>query len=128
MKLAALLPAIALATAVSAANVHVRASENMIEVGDLDIFAHTWAAIYAAAGNKEAVNIDTSISTQNKRCHHNNHPDHSVRVQISGKWDDVNGNQHQIRDAMVEAAWESLKRISNNHQYPIWKGCCDGPI
>jgi biopolymer transport protein ExbB/TolQ len=38
-------------------NVYVRSSDDLIDVGDLDLFSHTWKAIYSAAGNKEAVTI-----------------------------------------------------------------------
>ncbi|KAF5020216.1 hypothetical protein F66182_7781 [Fusarium sp. NRRL 66182] len=115
----------ALAPVVLGMDVHVRAADDLIDVGDLDIFKHTWQAIYAAAGNKEGVTIRPApIATQNKPCHFNGHTDHSVSVIVEGHWDDVGGRQHGYRDAMIEAAWESLKRISDRNSYSIWKDCC----
>ncbi|KAJ3461229.1 hypothetical protein MRS44_009782 [Fusarium solani] len=93
-------------------NVYVRSSDDLIDVGDLDLFSHTWQAIYSAAGNKEAP------------CHFNGHIDHSVTLTIEGHWDDIGGSKHEYRDALVKASWESLRRLADQNSYNIWKDCC----
>ncbi|RSL68120.1 hypothetical protein CEP53_002722 [Fusarium sp. AF-6] len=126
MKFTTAIPMLAAsAQVIHAFNVHVRSSDDLIDVGDLDLFSHTWQAIYAAAGNKEAVTIGPpAILTQNKPCHFNGHTDHSVTLTIEGHWDDVGGSKHEYRDALVEAAWESLRRLADQNSYNIWKDCC----
>ncbi|KAI9172827.1 hypothetical protein HJFPF1_02341 [Paramyrothecium foliicola] len=109
MKLIATIPLLdALAPAAHGFNVHVKAGDDLVYVGDLNVFHDTWEAIYSAWGNKEAVTIAPQlIETQNKACHWNAHIDHHVTLTIEGRWDDVAGNHHEYRDAMIKAAWET---------------------
>ncbi|KAM0273174.1 hypothetical protein ACHAQH_008444 [Verticillium albo-atrum] len=41
-----------------------------------------------------------------------------------GVWDDVGGNNHLGRDAMIEAGWAALKRLGDADEYHIYKDCC----
>ncbi|KAF4968361.1 hypothetical protein FZEAL_10403 [Fusarium zealandicum] len=114
-----------LAPFTNAMDVHVRSSDDLIDVGDLNLFKEIWQAIYSNAGNREGVTISPApIPTRNKPCHFDDHTDHSVTLAIEGHWDDVGGNRHEYRDAMVEAAWEALKKLSDQRSYNIRTGCC----
>ncbi|CRK21616.1 hypothetical protein BN1723_002740 [Verticillium longisporum] len=119
----------ALAPSIDAAKIHVSTSDRLIEVGNLDLFATTWKAIYEDPTNLHQVSVkDEEFSTQSKHCNFDNGPDHKVTVSIIGKWNDVDGKHLQVRDAMVEAAWETVKRIAEKHQYEVYVDCCADTI
>ncbi|KAJ4309792.1 hypothetical protein N0V84_011301 [Fusarium piperis] len=129
MKFTAAVSMLAAFPAIHAFNVHVRSSDDLIDVGDLDLKVHIWEAIYSAQGNKEAVTIGPpAIPSLNRPCHFTGHTGHSVTLTIEGRWDDVGGNRHEYRDAVIEAAWESLRRLADQHSYNIWKDCCGDTI
>ncbi|GJC94380.1 hypothetical protein ColKHC_03206 [Colletotrichum higginsianum] len=87
----------------------VRYSDNMIDVGNLDLFAATWQAIYAESGNTRAIMTDRSFGTQTNECTHADDYDPDVTV--------------QMRDGLVQSAWEVLSRVADPYGYEVFNGC-----
>ncbi|GME46624.1 uncharacterized protein ColLi_07663 [Neofusicoccum parvum] len=104
----------------------VRYSDNMIDVGNADIFAATWQTLYDTAGNERAIMTDRSFGADNNQCTHaeDNNPDLTVRVQMNGAWGQTPGlEQHQMRDALIQSLWEVLKSVSDPYGYEVFTGC-----
>ncbi|KAJ0165598.1 hypothetical protein CTA2_10655 [Colletotrichum tanaceti] len=104
----------------------VRYSDNMIDVGNLDLFAATWDAIYGEAGNTRAIMMDRSTGTQTNECTHASDydPDLTVRVRINGAWGRTPGlSDNQMRDGLVQSAWEVLNRVADPYGYEVFNGC-----
>lgn len=104
--------------------IEVRSSEKLVDVGNIDLFAQTWKAIYAAEGNQQAVTIDHTANGQLARCHADFPTEVFVHTYVDGAWADVGGIHHEARDAMVEGMWAALQDISAQHQRDIFTGCC----
>ncbi|RNJ58582.1 hypothetical protein D7B24_004452 [Verticillium nonalfalfae] len=109
--------------------VHVSTTDTMVDVGDLDLFKETWQAIYAAAGNQHAITSHTeNVVVQVKPCNIDKSHTRQITITIEGAWDDVNGRHHEIRDAMVEAAWKTIQDFSAKKEYNVWRNCCRNTI
>ncbi|KAK6220170.1 hypothetical protein QIS74_05672 [Colletotrichum tabaci] len=104
----------------------VRYSDNMIDVGNLDLFAATWQAIYAESGNTRAIMTDRSFGTQTNECTHADDydPDVTVQVKMNGAWGRTPGlSDNQMRDGLVQSAWEVLSRAAEPYGYEVFNGC-----
>lgn len=123
LKFSVMLSALA-STVLALPKVEVRVSDEMVQAGNIDLFAATWQAIYAENGNKEAVTIDKTYPGQLKRCHQDLKTEINVRVYIEGAWGDAGGVNHNNRDALVQAAWKAVNEISAKDAYDIFTGCC----
>lgn len=123
----ALLGLAALAAQASAlVQMEVRYSDNMIDVGDLDIFAATWQTIYDLAGNQRSVMTDRSVESDNDRCKHHEDmkKDLTVNVKMNGAWGQTPGlEQNQMREALISSVWEVLKAVSDKEGYEMFTSC-----
>ncbi|KAF5653276.1 ureidoglycolate lyase [Fusarium sp. NRRL 25303] len=104
--------------------VEVRVSDEMVQAGNVDLFASTWQAIYAENGNQRAVTIDKTHPGQLQRCNQQLNTQINLRVYIEGAWGDTGGVNHNNRDALVQAAWKALNEISAKDAYNVYTGCC----
>lgn len=118
----------ALVATVTAQSVKLEArfSDNMLNVGNVDLFAATWQAIYSAQGNDKGVVIDDAYDAITNSCTHytDEDPDVAVRVQINGAWGsvaDVGGPA--MRDALTTTLWEIVKQTSDPNEYQIFTQC-----
>ncbi|KAF5632692.1 hypothetical protein F52700_6228 [Fusarium sp. NRRL 52700] len=111
-------------TSLALNKVEVRVSDEMVQVGNIDLFASTWQAIYAENGNQEAITIDKTYPGEVNRCHADVDDDINVRVYIEGAWGDSGGTNHNNRDALVQAAWKAVNEISAKDAYDVFTGCC----
>jgi hypothetical protein len=97
----------------------------MVDVGNVDLFANTWQAIYAAAGNQQSVLSDTTVSGYNNQC--NSWADGynlNVKVTINGQWGTLPGaGPHDSREALVQALWATLQQVSYQDQYNVFSMC-----
>ncbi|WKT54419.1 hypothetical protein QSH57_005003 [Fusarium oxysporum f. sp. vasinfectum] len=104
--------------------VEVRVSDELVQAGNVDLFAATWQAIYAENGNQRAVTIDETYPGQLQRCHQSLKTEVNLSVYIEGAWGDTGGVNHNNRDALIQAAWKAIKEISAKKSYDIFTGCC----
>ncbi|KAG8158397.1 hypothetical protein KVR01_011519 [Diaporthe batatas] len=121
---------IALATLAAQASalvqLEVRYSDTMIPVGDLDIFAATYQAIYAEKGNQRSVMTDRTFQTFDNQCKpaEEPNPDLDVQVKINGAWGRTPGlKDNEMREGLVAAMWEVIQRVSNPTGYEVWSDC-----
>ncbi|WYZ44839.1 hypothetical protein EsH8_VIII_000155 [Colletotrichum jinshuiense] len=116
----------ALSRAASAAiKVEVRFSDQMVNVGNLDLFQTTWQKIYGASGNQQSVVSDNTYPTNDDKCtsHYTDH-NGNARVIINGQWGRVPGlGPHDSREALVQSIWESLKRGSDKAAWDVFTNC-----
>ncbi|OLN81009.1 hypothetical protein CCHL11_09983 [Colletotrichum chlorophyti] len=114
------------AQAAAKVQLEVRYSDNMIDVGTLDIFAATWQAIYAEPGNQRAIMTDRSFGADTNTCTHytDNKPDITVRVKMNGAWGRTPGlKDNQMREGLVQAMWQVLQKTSNPYGYEVFSQC-----
>ncbi|KAK0621083.1 hypothetical protein DIS24_g11468 [Lasiodiplodia hormozganensis] len=124
----AILSLAALAAQASAlVQMEVRYSDNMVDVGDMDIFAATWQTLYDLAGNQRSVMTDRSVESDNNRCKHQldaDKKDLTVQVKMNGAWGQTPGlQQNQMREALISSMWEVLKAVSDKEGYEMFKTC-----
>ncbi|KAL1633917.1 hypothetical protein SLS58_010861 [Diplodia intermedia] len=123
----ALLLAAALASQATAlVQMDVRYSDNMIDVGNIDLFAQTWQILYDTAGNERSVVTDKDISSDNNPCTSENDssPDLTVSIKMTGAWGQTPGlEQNQMRDGLIQSAWEVLRNIADRNKYNVYGGC-----
>ncbi|KAF6790755.1 hypothetical protein CSOJ01_14464 [Colletotrichum sojae] len=104
----------------------VRYSDRMVDVGNLDLFAVTWQAIYGETGNKRAIMTDRSFGAQTNECTHyeDYDPDVTVQVKMNGAWGQTPGlTDNQMRDGLVQSLWEVLRTVSDPYGYEVYNGC-----
>lgn len=127
MKLTSNLVLAAMAAQASAlVQIEVRYSDKMIEVGNLDLFAATWQAIYAEAGNQRSVMMDRSFGADTSTCKfaEDNDSDLTVQVKVNGAWGRTPGLQdNEMREALVTSMWEVLQRVADPTGYETFSGC-----
>jgi hypothetical protein len=121
-----LLAAGALVAAASAKiQVEVRYSDNMIDVGNTDLFAQTWQKIYGSDGNQQSILTDVPTTAFNGGC--NTWADEAnlnVRTTINGQWGKVSGlGPHDSREGLVESLWAALKEVSAKNQWDVFNTC-----
>lgn len=121
---------IALATMAAQASalvqIEVRYSDNMIEVGNLDLFAVTYQAIYAEDGNQRSVMMDRSYGTFDNTCKSAEEPDPdlNVQVKVNGAWGRTPGlADNEMREGLVAAMWEALQAVTNPSGYEVFSEC-----
>ncbi|KAF4307713.1 hypothetical protein GTA08_BOTSDO04642 [Botryosphaeria dothidea] len=118
---------LALAGLASAAvQMDVRFSDNMVDVGNIDLFAATWQTLYDTAGNERSVITDKSIGTDNNPCtsKEDSDPDLTVSVKMNGAWGQTKGlEQNQMRDGLVQSMWEVLRNVADRNKYDVYGGC-----
>lgn len=121
---------IALATMAAQASalvqLEVRYSDTMIPVGNLDLFAATYQAIYAEEGNQRSVMTDRSFGTYDNTCKSAEEPDPDmdVQVKINGAWGRTPGlAQNEMREGLVAAMWEALQAVTNPNGYEVFTEC-----
>ncbi|KAI7788186.1 hypothetical protein LA080_012251 [Diaporthe eres] len=121
---------IALATMAAQASalvqIEVRYSDTMIEVGNLDLFAVTYQAIYAEDGNQRSVMMDRSYGTFDNTCKSAEEPDPdlNVQVKVNGAWGRTPGlADNEMREGLVAAMWESLQAVTNPSGYEVFSEC-----
>ncbi|KAB2573518.1 hypothetical protein DIS24_g11834 [Lasiodiplodia hormozganensis] len=124
----AVLLAIAALASQAAAEVQmdVRYSDNMIDVGNMDLFAATWQTIYDTAGNERSVITDKSTGTDNNPCtsKEDSDPDLTVSIKMNGAWGQTPGLEvNQMRDGLVQSMWEVLRNIADRNKYDVFGGC-----
>ncbi|GJC77453.1 hypothetical protein ColLi_00291 [Colletotrichum liriopes] len=105
--------------------VEVRFSDQMVNVGNLDIFKTTWQKIYGAVGNQRSVVSDDTYPTNDDVCtSHYTDNSGNARVIINGQWGQVPGlGPHDSREALVQSIWESLKRGSDRTAWDVYTDC-----
>jgi hypothetical protein len=121
-----LLAAAGLVAAASAKiEVHVSYSDNMINVGNIDLFAQTWQKIYATGGNQYQVLTDTQSSGYDGTCNSwADGFDLNVQTNINGQWGQVKGlGPHDSREGLVQALWAALKDVSDRNQWNVFSDC-----
>ncbi|KAL1853119.1 hypothetical protein Daus18300_011947 [Diaporthe australafricana] len=125
-----LTPNIVLATMAAQASalvqIEVRYSDKMIEVGNLDLFATTYQAIYAEDGNQRAVMMDRSFGADTNTCKstEDGDPDLNVQVKVNGAWGRTPGLQdNEMREALVASMWEVLQRVADPSGYEVFTNC-----
>ncbi|KAF6802888.1 hypothetical protein CMUS01_15231 [Colletotrichum musicola] len=104
----------------------VRYSDRMVDVGNLDLFAVTWQAIYGETGNTRAIMTDRSFGAQTNECTHyeDYDPDVTVQVKMNGAWGQTPGlTDNQMRDGLVQSLWEVLRTVSDPYGYEVYNGC-----
>lgn len=121
---------IALATMAAQASglvqIEVRYSDNMIEVGNLDLFAVTYQAIYAEDGNQRSVMMDRSYGTFDNTCKSAEEPDPdlNVQVKVNGAWGRTPGlAENEMREGLVAAMWEALQAVTTPSGYEVFSEC-----
>lgn len=121
---------IALATMAAQASalvqIEVRYSDNMIEVGNLDLFAATYQAIYAEEGNQRSVMMDRSFGTYDNTCKSAEEPDPdlNVQVKVNGAWGRTPGlADNEMREGLVAAMWEALQAVTDPSGYEVFTEC-----
>lgn len=121
---------IALATMAAQASalvqLEVRYSDTMIPVGNLDLFAATWQAIYAEDGNQRSIMTDRSFGTYDNKCKpaEEPDPDMDVQVKINGAWGRTPGlQQNEMRDGLIAAMWEALQAVTDPNGYEVFYEC-----
>ncbi|POS71072.1 hypothetical protein DHEL01_v210536 [Diaporthe helianthi] len=121
---------IALATMAAQASalvqLEVRYSDTMIPVGDLDLFAATYQALYGEKGNERSIMTDRSFGSFDKSCKPaaESSPDLNVQVKMNGAWGRTPGlAQNEMRDGLVAAMWETLQAVTNPTGYEIFSDC-----
>lgn len=121
---------IALATMAAQASalvqIEVRYSDNMIEVGNLDLFAVTYQAIYAEDGNQRSVMMDRSFGTFDNTCKSAEEPDPdlNVQVKVNGAWGRTPGlADNEMREGLVAAMWEALQAVTDPSGYEVFSDC-----
>ncbi|KAH7049300.1 hypothetical protein B0J12DRAFT_100924 [Macrophomina phaseolina] len=105
---------------------YVAYSDNMVDVGNLDIFKNTWQTLYETSGNERSVVTDKSIGTDNNPCtsKYDSDPDLTVRIKMNGAWGQTPGlEQNQMRDGLVQSMWEVLRNIADRNKYDVYGGC-----
>ncbi|KAG6358793.1 hypothetical protein INS49_012312 [Diaporthe citri] len=121
---------IALATMAAQASalvqIEVRYSDTMIEVGNLDLFAVTYQAIYDEDGNQRSVMMDRSYGTFDNTCKSAEEPDPdlNVQVKVNGAWGRTPGlADNEMREGLVAAMWEALQAVTNPSGYEVFSEC-----
>ncbi|OJD30050.1 ureidoglycolate lyase [Diplodia corticola] len=110
----------------AAVQMDVRYSDNMIDVGNLDLFAQTWQVLYDTSGNQRSVITDKSVGTDNNPCtsQHDSDPDLTVKIKMNGAWGQTPGlKQNQMRDGLIQSLWEVLRNIADRNKYDVYGGC-----
>ncbi|KAL1616236.1 hypothetical protein SLS54_008529 [Diplodia seriata] len=104
----------------------VRYSDNMIDVGNIDLFAQTWQVLYDTAGNERSVITDKDIQSDNNPCtaESDSKPDLTVSIKMNGAWGQTPGlQQNQMRDGLIQSMWEVLRNIADRNKYNVYGGC-----
>ena len=114
-----------LGSAAAKISVEVRYSDNMIDVGNVDLFAQTWQKIYAADGNQQSIVTDGTTTVFNHGCNTwADKPNLNVRTTISGQWGKVAGlGPHDSREVLVQGLWAALKEVSNRNGWDVFNTC-----
>ncbi|RYP21470.1 hypothetical protein DL765_002216 [Monosporascus sp. GIB2] len=120
--LAALTPA---ALAAGKIKVEVRYTNEMVDVGNLDLFHNTWQKIYGQPGNQRSVLTDNTYGTSSGMCMSwADNPDRNVRVKINGQWGRVRGlGPHDSREALVQAVYKVLSLNADPTGYNVYTNC-----
>jgi hypothetical protein len=105
--------------------VEARYSNEMVDVGDLDLHKVTWEEIYASTGNQRSVVTDNSYDTYGNPCTHGSaKADNRVRVNINGQWGRIAGlGPHDSREALIQSLWAVLDDISKPTGWHVFKEC-----
>jgi len=105
--------------------VEARYTNEMVDVGNLDLRKVTWEEIYAAPGNQRSVVTDNSYDTYGNPCTHDSaKPDNHVRVNINGQWGRIAGlGPHDSREALVKSLWTILDDISKPTGWHVFTEC-----
>ncbi|EDU42198.1 hypothetical protein PtrSN002B_011343 [Pyrenophora tritici-repentis] len=125
MLLAAMALAPAVVSAASKIQVEVRYSNEMIDVGNLELFAETWQKIYSTAGNGRSILSDTSYTTNASSCGSwDSKGDRDVRVKVNGQWGKIPDlGPNDSRDALVSTLSKVLDEVSKGTGYNVFSNC-----
>lgn len=105
-------------------NMHVAYSDNMINVGNADLFAATWQKIYATDGNSLGVVTDASYGADTGTCQTDNDQDITMRLQMTGAWGSEGDiSEYEMRDSIVQTLWAAINSIAEQNMYQVYAGC-----
>ncbi|KAG8624452.1 hypothetical protein KVT40_007519 [Elsinoe batatas] len=123
MKPVSLLAAAALSAQVMAYRIHIVYSSQLVEVGDINLFAATWEKIYAAPGNQNAVALtEPGLIGSATNC--GKLGDTTVGVSIEGQWGKDPGlGLETSRDALVKSLWEFIQVFGDDEAYDVFAPC-----
>ncbi|KAF4546885.1 Hypothetical protein D9617_115g089220 [Elsinoe fawcettii] len=123
MKTISFLAAACLSAQALAYNIHVVYSSELVEVGDIDLFAATWKKIYAAAGNEHAVALaESKVVGSATNC--GMLGDTTVGISIDGQWGrDPGLSLETSRDALVKALWRFIQVFGADEAYNVYAPC-----
>ncbi|EFQ95119.1 hypothetical protein CFE70_007930 [Pyrenophora teres f. teres 0-1] len=115
-------------SAVSAAGkiqVEVRYSNEMVDVGNLELFAETWQKIYSTEGNGRSILSDTAYTTNASACGSwSSKGDREVRVKVNGQWGKIPDlGPNDSRDALVGTLSKVLDEVSKGTGYNVFSNC-----
>jgi len=115
----------AVVSAAGLVKVEVRYTDEMVDVGNLELFAETWQRIYSAQGNAKSVLSDTQFVTNATSCSHtSNKGDRQVRVQVNGQWGRIPDlGPNDSRDALVASLSKVLEEVSKDTGYNVFSNC-----
>lgn len=121
----ALAPAVSAQAAAGEIQVEVRYTDQMVDVGNLELFAETWQKIYSAEGNGRSILSDTTYTTNASACtHYTSKGDREVRVQVNGQWGKIPGlGPNDSRDALVATLSKVLDEASKSSGYNVFSNC-----
>lgn len=105
--------------------VEARYSNEMVDVGNLDLHKVTWEEIYASSGNQRSMVTDNTYETNGNECTHDSDgPDNHVRVTIDGQWGRIAGlGPHDSREALVQSLWAILDNVSKPTGWNVFTEC-----
>ncbi|CZT49758.1 uncharacterized protein RSE6_10647 [Rhynchosporium secalis] len=125
MKLTSVL-CLAFATAIPVQAFKVWASftDELIDVGDLDIFWSVWNRMYDVSDLHGGLS-DVSRGALNGNCNHaSQKPQITARVILDGQWGSVGGlNGWRMRDALISSMWRTIQVAGEQHAYPVYNHC-----
>jgi hypothetical protein len=105
--------------------VEARFSNEMVDVGNIDLRKVTWEEIYASVGNERSVVHDNTYEAHANPCTHDSAAaDRHVRVNINGQWGRVPGlGPHDSREALVQSLWAILDDVSKPTGFNVFTEC-----
>lgn len=114
------------ATAHALVQIEVRYTDKMVEVGNMDLHAATYAAIYAEPGNQRGIVTDRTFEGVTNQCQPRLTPGNDVTVQVkmNGAWGRTPGlKDNEMREGLVASIWEVLKTVSDKNGYEVYTEC-----